>query len=474
MQAEPEMLEVDVTRVIVPTGMLGAGVSASQVAYGVARGARAIACDSGSTDSGPSYLARGVSKMNREAVKRDLSVLMQSAADAGIPLLVGSCGTAGTDSGVDWTCNIAVEVAQELGLTPKIALLYSEQDRDFLKARNAKGAIHPLPPLGPLLDETIDACWHVVALLGPEPYMRALEEGADIVLGGRTTDTAVLAAAALLRGASVGAAWHAAKVAECGGQCTINSRKGGVLISVGTRCFEVEPLDPTNACTPDSVSAHLLYENTDPLNLIEPGGIVETADAIYEAIDERTVRVTGSKWRPQQYTMKLEGAGGGDFQTIMFIGIEDPYVLANLDQFHQRLQEALQDRISDMFGDDAGVFDVSLRIYGWNGVSGRSVSSDAVPPREVGVMCVITAETQSLATQMAKACNPYFFHFPLRSEMELPSYAFPFTPAEIERGQVYEFKLNHVIETADAFDLVRTAWVSCDQPVKEVVNGYTS
>ena len=35
-------------------------------------GAQAIAGDSGSTDSGPSYLARGVSKINRESIKRDL------------------------------------------------------------------------------------------------------------------------------------------------------------------------------------------------------------------------------------------------------------------------------------------------------------------------------------------------------------------------------------------------------------------
>ncbi len=84
------------TRVIVPTGMLGAGVSRHQVRAGVAAGAHAIAADSGSTDSGPSYLARGVGKMNRELIKRDLEVLISEAHLAGIPLLIGSCGTSGT------------------------------------------------------------------------------------------------------------------------------------------------------------------------------------------------------------------------------------------------------------------------------------------------------------------------------------------------------------------------------------------
>ena len=35
------------------------------------------------------------------------------------------------------------------------------------------------------------------------------------------------------------------------------------------------------------------------------------------------------------------------------------------------------------------------------------------------------ADSQDLATQMAKACNPYFFHLPLFDDVELPSYGFP-------------------------------------------------
>jgi hypothetical protein len=74
-------------------------------------------------------------------------------------------------------------------------------------------------------------------------------------------------------------------------------------------------------------------------------------------------------------------------------------------------------------------------------------------------MCVITAETQDLATQMAKTCNPYFFHMPLFDGVEMPSYGFPFTPADIARGQVFEFKLNHVVELDDPMELVRVKWV---------------
>ncbi|HEY1447775.1 MAG TPA: acyclic terpene utilization AtuA family protein, partial [Caulobacteraceae bacterium] len=324
-ETEPLAGEV---RVLTPAGMLGAGVSPRHVQYGIAQGAHAIAVDSGSTDSGPAYLGRAVSKMNREAIRRDLEVLMAAAMPARIPILIGSCGTSGTDAGVDWTADIAVEVAKAIGITPKIALLYSEQTHATILARNAAGKVRPLAPAGLLTDLTIAACEHIVALMGPEPYMAALEQGADIVLGGRTTDTAVLAAMPLLRGAGAGPAWHASKVAECGGQCTVNPRAGGVLMRVGAQAFDMEPLDPDNRCTPESVSAHMLYESSDPFRLTEPGGILEVKRAAYRQLDSRTTRVSGSRWRPMPYTMKLEGAGGGAYQTIMLIGIEDPEVLA--------------------------------------------------------------------------------------------------------------------------------------------------
>jgi hypothetical protein len=449
-----------ITNVIVPVGALGAGVRKDEIKYGVSAGAHVIASDAGSTDSGASYLAQGMSKYSRDAVKRDLLVLMEAQAEARIPLLIGSCGTAGGDKGLAWTRDIAAEVAAELGLSPRIAVLYCEQDSAVLKTKNAQHKIHPLPPSGPLSNSGIDDCEHIVAVMGAEPYIAALKDGADIVLGGRTTDTAVLAALPLFCGAPPAIAWHAAKVAECGAQCTVNpGNSAGVFLRIGNDSFDVEPLSVNNHCDPHSVSAHMLYENSDPFRLTEPGGVLDVSQARYEQLDNRTVRVSGSQWEPKPYTMKLEGAAAGPFQTIMLIGIEDPGVLSELDMFHERLSAALHERVSRTLGDKAGKYDISLRIYGWNAVSGRPVPKDALPPREVGVLCVITAETQSLATQIAKVCNPYFFHFPIKSGIELPSYGFAFSPADIERGQVYEFKLNHIVETEHPLELVRTEWL---------------
>jgi hypothetical protein len=208
----------------------------------------------------------------------------------------------------------------------------------------------------------------------------------------------------------------------------------------------------------------MLYENSDPFRLVEPGGVLDVTDARYEALNERAVRVTGSLWQPGPYTMKLEGAGGGPFQTIMLVGIEDPSVMADLAGFLDRMAYALGRRLKRSLGPEAETIEISLRPYGWNAVSGRNPPPGSAPPREIGLLFVATAPTQALATEAAKVCNPFFFHFPVREGKELPSYAFPFSPAEIERGQVFAFHLNHVVETSGPFELVRTRMVEAGAP----------
>jgi hypothetical protein len=48
----------------------------------------------------------------------------------------------------------------------------------------------------------------------------------------------------------------------------------------------------------------------------------------------------------------------------------------------------------------------------------------------------------------------------------MPSYGFAFSPAYIPRGQLYEFRLNHVVECDDPIELVRTEWVDMSSMVE--------
>ena len=61
-------------------------------------------------------------------------------------------------------------------------------------------------------------------------------------------------------------------------------------------------------------------------------------------------------------------------------------------------------------------------------------------------MMMVTAQTQELASDIVKLANAYVLHMPLTMEEEIPAFAFPYSPAQVDRGPVYEFKLHHVVE----------------------------
>ncbi|MBS0276543.1 MAG: acyclic terpene utilization AtuA family protein [Proteobacteria bacterium] len=444
-------------RVLVPSGMLGSGCPQAAFDRGLSMMPHVIAVDAGSTDSGPYYLGAAVSKMTRKAVKRDLRQLMIGRASLGIPLLVGSCGTSGTDTGVDWMADICAEIAAEEGQTVNVGLLYSEQSPEILAGYLRKGAITPLSPADPLTLKQLQSCDHVVALMGYEPFAQAIEAGADIVLAGRTTDTAVLAAVPLMKGLPPGPSWHAAKTAECGGLCTTRSRQGGVMLSVDEEGFDIEPLGADNSCTPWSVSAHMLYENSDPFELREPGVVLDARNAAYVPLDARSVRVTGSAHTLAPYTMKLEGAGAVGHRTMVFSAIADPKVLASLRTFLEVLRNHLTSSIGSVLGYQPDMYDLEIRAYGANALAQTGAPPPTIPPVEVGLMTIATAPTQEMATEIAKFCNPVLLHFPLNPDDPMPSFAFPFSPAEAVLGKHYEFKLQHVVAVDDPLELVRVA-----------------
>jgi hypothetical protein len=299
------------TTILIPSGVLGLGFDKSALARGMDKNPDAICIDGGSTDSGPFYLGTGTSKYSEAVTRSEWKDLMIARAAANIPLIIGSCGTCGTHQTVDWMFELTCDIARELGQSVRLAKLYSDQDQSTLIQHIQHGNVSALPPVNDLQDSTVKQCSNIVALAGVEQINQALETGADIVLAGRTTDTAIIAALPIQRGAHIGAAWHGAKIGECGALCSTNPTSGVILIEFDELGFTVQPLAQGASCTPHSVSAHMLYENADPINLTEPGGSLNVSEAVYTALDDRSVRVTGSQWIPSEnYTVKLEGAAG--------------------------------------------------------------------------------------------------------------------------------------------------------------------
>jgi hypothetical protein len=448
----------DAVRILVPSGAIGAGFPESQVERGLALGADVIAVDAGSTDSGPYYLGAGQPKLGAAAVARDVRILLGAAARADIPLIIGSCGTSGTDAGVDWVAGIVRQVMAEDGRFLPVARIYSEQSAGDLTEHLHAGRIHALPPMGELRADTLESCTHIVAMMGHEPIVEALAAGARVVLAGRATDTALAAAYPLMKGMPAGPAWHAAKIVECGDQCTTRPRGGGVFATVDATGFVIEPLDPDGSCTPGSVAAHMLYETADPFQMREPAGTLDVREATYTALDSRRVRVEGSRFHvAEQHTVKLEGARTAGYETMSFTAIRDPHVLSRIESWAGFLRAMIVKRVTQTLGLEPDGYAFDVRLYGHNAVLG-DLEPAGPPPREVGVMLLVNAPDQATATAIAKTANPLMLHLPTMDMAYLPSFAFASSPAETERGAAYEFVLNHVVDSITPTGMFRIAY----------------
>jgi len=436
------------TRVLVPAGALGLGYDREALERGVANRPDIIAIDGGSTDSGPSYLGRGVSKYSRASTKVEWRELMQARAKAGVPLVIGTAGTCGADAAVDWLFDITREIALEEGMTVKVATLKSGQPKERVKAALEGGRLHPLPAAPDICEAILDDCTNIVALAGVEQVAAALATGADIVIAGRTTDTAIIAALPVVRGDHAGAAWHGAKVGECGALATTQPNSGVIQIDFDASGFTIEPMAREAAATPYTVSAHMLYENSDPFILHEPGGHLDVTRSEYEALDGRRVRVEGSKWVPGRYAVKLEGARVVGHQTVGLAVIRDRRYVGHVREWAADVEAKVRDKIIARMGLAPDAFSVEIRLIGMDATLGALENRRDVPV-EVGILGILTCPTAEQAAEAGKILNPYLLHHPLTEDEPMPTFAFPFSPAEMQRGALYEFCLNHVMELDD-------------------------
>jgi hypothetical protein len=443
--------------------LVGAGVESASLEEALKEQPHFIACDAGTTDAGPFSLGSGQPAFPREAVKRDLATLLDAGRRAGIPVLIGSVGTAGGDLQVDWTLQIVREIVREAGIPLRVAVIYAEQDKDALVELFRQERIKRLDAAPHLDEDTIKRSEHIVGMMGAEPLQAALAEGVDLILAGRCSDTALYAAMPLLRGFPAGLAWHAGKVVECGTMACETVGKGVMVVRLHHDHFLVKPFGEGLRCTPQSVAAHSLYENVDPFHFTEASGTIDITEATYEAVDPITVRVANSRFLPADpYTIKLEGAELVGYQTVIIGGIRDPFLLRQLDDWLANVRAYSEETITHVLGGRVTEEDYHLafHVYGRDGVMGVLEPEHNVVPKEVGIVLEVTASTQALATIIAQLCRQPLLHYPITEwSGSTTSFACLHNPAHIERGPVYRFNLHHVAIPQSPLALFRTQFV---------------
>ncbi len=444
--------------VVSATGMLGSGFQPESLDKAIALGAGMIGCDAGSTDGGPSYLARGGSHFSHPAMKRDVEAILTRAVPKKLPVVIGSAGTAGSDATLATMVGLVREIARENRLHFRMAVIHSELDKETVLRHLRAGRSRPLAPSAPLTEAMVEESLHIVAMMGVEPIQKAFQDGADVVIAGRSSDTSVFAALPLLKGFAPGVVWHMAKILECGAAAVTQRLAPDSMMAVlHEESFDVFPLREDYRCSAQSIASHTLYENADPFALVEPSGTLYTREARYEEISERAVRVSGSRFVAGEngYTIKLEGTRQAGYSTIVPGAVRDPYILAEMDEWLEQLDRNIRARLLRTIGNRK--YEIVTRVYGRDGVMGALEPTPRIDGHEAFILWDVISESQELSRTIATSLSHMAVHNPIAKWHGLISgVAFPYSPAEIDRGPVYEFHLNHVLVPDSPHSLFRT------------------
>jgi hypothetical protein len=441
-------------RMLSTSGILGYGYAEESLKIGMSWEPHVIGCDGGSTDPGPYYLGAGKSFCSRLSVKRDLRLMLIAAVAAKIPCIIGTSGGAGGEPHLQDTATLVREIAREEGLSFRMALIHSEQSTASLIERINAGATRPLAKMKPLDRATLERATRIVGMMGPEPIARALDGGAQVILAGRSSDPAQWAAPAIRAGFNPAPSWYAGKMLECGAEPTVPKEPDNIFLRIRDDYIVCEPPNPIRRSTPLAVANFALHENSSPIHHTEPGGMLDTSECVFEAINDRAVKVSGMTWTPAEtYTIKLEGVEEAGFRAISICGTRDPVLISQIDSYLETHRAKVAAK-AQSFGVSPSDYTMLIRTYGKDGVMAGWEPVKEITSHELGFVIEVLGKTQDIANAVLAMARTSMLHadFPGRLCKE-GNMAFPYSPSDIELGAMYRFSVFHVVTPKDPYEM---------------------
>jgi hypothetical protein len=430
-------------RIICPNGHLGfAPLKVESFRLGIAAGPEFIVADSGSCDIGPGPLGEDVSASPLAWQTHDLEAMLVAARQLKVPMIIGSAGDTGSDSRVDLYVGIIRDLAIKHRLEKfRLGYFYSEVDKEFLRAEMLAGeVIEGLDGRPPLTEPELNATTRIVAMAGVHPYLALLEGGADVIIGGRSSDPALFAAAALHQGHPEAPAYYLGKVMECASFCAEPyAGKETILGEIVDGGVQVTAMHPGQRCTVASVAGHAMYERSNPFHEHVAGGMLDMSECRYQQLDERTTRVTGARFVPaERVRVKLEGAAKVGERYVGIAGVRDPYTIANIDTVIGWAQRQVHER----FGTEG--YELHYTVYGRNGIMG-ALEPVRQPAHELCIVVQGVAPTKEMAEEVCLTGTRQLFYARL-PDVKGTAGSVAFVIDEVMRASpAYRWSVNHTL-----------------------------
>ncbi len=440
--------ENDELRVLSPTAILGYGFPEKSFFAGLALEPDLIGVDAGSTDPGPYYLGSGKSFTNRMCVKKDLRLMIREGVKRKIPVVIGSAGGSGAAPHLAWCAEIIEEIAEEERLSFRMGVISADIPKSMVMAELRKGAVKPLAFVPELTEMDLKNTTNVVAQMGVEPIIRALDKDCDVVLAGRCYDPACFAALPIRLGFDPGLALHMGKILECAAiAATPGSGADCVMATLKKDCFILQSLNPARKFTRQSTAAHTLYEKSDPYNLPGPGGTIVLDRCKFTEIGDGRTCVTGSRFvKSPKYMVKLEGARRIGFKCMSIAATRDPVMIRNIDSILDAVRKSVEANLKN----EKIAGRIFFHLFGKNAVMGEREPVKNSRPVELGILIEVLSPSQDEADAVCGVTRSTLLHYGYPGRISTAgNLAFPFSPSDLKMGEAYEFSLYHLMEIHD-------------------------
>jgi Acyclic terpene utilisation family protein AtuA len=279
--------------------------------------------------------------------------------------------------------------------------------------------------------------------------MKLLDMGADVIIGGRSSDCAIFAAPAIRAGYPQALAYFYGKVMECASfAAEPYGAKESIIGEITMEDVKVTAMAPDQRCTIASVAGHSMYERSNPYYEYFLGGHIDMSECVYEQFDERTARVTGPRFVPaDELRVKLEGAGKVGERYVGMVGVRDPYTISRIDDVIGWAKAQVRER----FGDTG--YQLTYTVYGRDGILGEMEPLRHKPAHELCIVVQGVAPTKAMAEEVCIIGTRQMFYARIPNVKGTAGGVAFMLDEVMPASAAYRWTMNHTMRVDDPMEL---------------------
>lgn len=371
-------------------------------------------------------LVKDIKKNEQLGYTRDIGLSMKGllpyVKEKGIKLLTNAGGVNPIAAKEE-----VIRIAKEMGFDQlKVAVVTGDNVLDRLEYLKKKGVSLNDLETNRTIDEIEEKLLFANAYLGAKPLVEALRAGADIVISGRTTDTAQFLAPLIYEFNWSEEDWDElasgvfmGHLLECSAQST-----GG---NFGGNWWEVEKMDQIGypiaeiypngefflskveerggLITAETIKEQMLYEIHDPTHYITPDVVMDISQVKLEEVASNIVKVSGVTGTPRPETLKVVMGYENGFMGQVIVGFSWPDALKKAEKANEIIRKQV-DRQRMSYSE------IRTDYIGHNSLHGPTVSQGSVDLNEVFLRMALRGESKQDVAKFGRLFPPIALNGP--------------------------------------------------------------